>query len=181
MTFKEAELVVLVTAALIATVVRMFLYLLGGNEGTYLRNSIAEMGTTVILLEVCIVMLRFFTTFQVMSFLRPSRKYEMIQFAAIGMLITFTWTTLPVFLFGKVDMANNALMYISNRPFEPLPILVEYISLYLLHHRIINRNTFLTILCMSIISVVIALNDIHTAFDQKTNATLTTSEAEKML
>lgn len=162
MTFKGSHLVILVTAALIATVVRLFFYLVGGEEGSYLRQSIASMGMTVVILEVCIVMLRFFTTFQVMSRLKShiSEKYEFIFFALTGLFITFVWTTVPPLLMEKPNIDNDALMYMTNRPFEPVPILVEYASLYVLHHKIVARNTALSFLCMAIMAVIVAIADV---------------------
>ena len=159
---KEASLVTLVSAALIATVVRLFFYLIGGEEGSYLRESIANMGVTVVVLEVCIVMLRFFTTFQMVDRFKRyiPQKYELSAFALTGMLITFVWTTVPGIIFGKKEYENDAIMYLSNRPFEPVPILVEYTSLYILNNKIVSHQTSFTILCMAIITVIIALSDV---------------------
>lgn len=159
---KEYNLVTLVTAALVATVVRLFFYLLGGEEGLYLRESISNMGVTVILLEVCIVMLRFFTTFQMMEHLKKyiTDKYELVAFTIMGMSITFLWTTLPSMIMEKPQYANDAVTYLTNRPFEPVPIFVEYTSLYLLSNKIVSQQTSLTILCTAIISVIIAISDV---------------------
>lgn len=159
---NEYNLVTLVSAALVATVVRLFFYLLGGEEGSYLRESISSMGVTVILLEVCIVMLRFFTTFQLMERFKKyiPDKYELVAFTLMGMSITFVWTTLPGMIMEKPEYANDAITYLTNRPFEPIPIFVEYTSLYLLSNKIISQQTSLTILCMAIISVIIAISDV---------------------
>lgn len=159
---KEYNLVALVSAALVATVVRLFLYLVGDKEGSYLRESISNMGVTVILLEVCIVMLRFFTTFQMMERFKKyiPDKYELVAFILMGMSITFVWTTLPGMIMEKPNSANDAITYLTNRPFEPVPILVEYTSLYLLSNKIVSQQTSLTILCMAIISVIIAISDV---------------------
>ena len=159
---KEYNLVTLVSAALVATVVRLFFYLLGGEEGSYLRESIANMGVTVILLEVCIVMLRFFTTFQMMERFKKyiPDKYELVVFTLMGMSITFVWTTLPGMIMEKPEYANDAVTYLTNRPFEPIPIFVEYTSLYLLSNKIVSQETSLTILCTAIISVIIAISDV---------------------
>ena len=159
---KEAELVTLVSAALIATVVRLFFYLFGGKEGSYLRESIGNMGVTVVLLEVCIVMLRFFTTFSMMERIKHyvDPRYNLIVFTMMGMGITLLWTTVPGMIIDKPEYANDAVMYLSNRPFEPIPIIVEYTSLYLLHNRVFSQRTSLTILCVAIISVIVALSDV---------------------
>jgi hypothetical protein len=159
---KEAELVTLVSAALIATVVRLFFYLVGGKEGSYLRESIGNMGVTVVLLEICIVMLRFFTTFSMMERIKHyiDPRYNLIVFTIMGMSITLLWTTLPGIVIDKPDYANDAVMYLSNRPFEAIPIIVEYTSLYLLHNRVFSQRTSLTILCAAIISVIIAISDV---------------------
>lgn len=159
---KEYKLVTLVSAALVATVVRLFFYLLGGKEGSYLRESISNMGVTVVLLEVCIVMLRFFTTFQMMERLNKyiSDKYELVFFTIMGMTITLLWTTMPGMVMKKTEYANDAITYLTNRPFEPVPIFVEYTSLYLLSNKIVSQQTSLTILCMSVISVIIAISDV---------------------
>jgi hypothetical protein len=160
---KEVNLVTLVSAALIATVVRLFFYLVGGKEGSYLRTSISNMGVTVVLLEVCIVMLRFFTTFQLMERSKKyiPEKYEFITFTLMGMIITYLWTTGPDMIMETPKVVkNDAIQYITNRPFEPVPILVEYISLYLLSNKILSQQTLFTILCMGIISVIIAISDV---------------------
>lgn len=159
---KEANLVTLVSAALVATVVRLFFYLTGGKEGSYLRESIANMGITVVVLEVCIVMLRFFTTFQMMERFRKYilNKHEIIAFTLMGMTITFLWTSLPGMIMEKREYANDAVMYLTNRPFEPVPILVEYTSLYLLNNKILSQQTSLSILCMAIVAVIIAISDV---------------------
>ena len=159
---KETNLVTLVSAALIATVVRLFLYLVGVKEGSYLRDAIGNMGVTVVLLEVCIVILRFFTAFQLIQSLKRyiPNKYELIAFTAIGMSITFLWTTVPGMIMEKHVYPNDAVTYLTNRPFEPIPILVEYTSLYLLHNNILSQNSSLAILCMAIISVIIAISDV---------------------
>lgn len=159
---KEASLVTLVSAALVATVVRLFLYILGVREGSFLRESISSMGVTVVLLEVCIVMLRFFTTFQMMEQLKNfiSPNFEMVVFTLMGMTITLLWTTMPGLIMEKPGNANDAITYLTNRPFEPIPIFVEYTSLYLLSNNIVSQQTSLSILCMSIISVIIAISDV---------------------
>lgn len=159
---KEANLVTLVTAALVATVVRVFFYLIGGKEGSYLRESIENMGVTVVILEVCIVMLRFFTTFKVIDKFTKyiPEKYELIAFTATGMTITFLWTTIPNMMLENPEYVNDAMIYLTNRPFEPIPILVEYISLYLLNNKIISEHTSLSILCMAMISVIVAISDV---------------------
>jgi len=159
---KEANLVTLVSASLIATVVRLFFYLLGGKEGYYLRESISNMGVTVVLLEICIVMLRFFTTFQMMERLKKyiSDEYEVVAFILMGMTITLLWTTAPGMIMEKPQYKNDAITYLINRPFEPVPIFVEYTSLYLLSNKIVSQRTSLTILCMATISVIIAISDV---------------------
>ena len=131
--FKESNLVTLVTAALIATVVRILLYLNGNQEGGYLTNAIANVGMTVIVLEVCIVLLRFFTAFNIMHIFNKfiPRRFELVTFTAIGMVITFILTNIS-FIGGisPIQFGNNeALTYIVNRPFEPLPLIVEYVAL----------------------------------------------------
>lgn len=159
---KDAGLVTLISAALIATVVRLFFYLIGGKQGSYLRDSIANIGVTVILLEVCIVMLRFFTTFSMMErinhYMHP--KYKVLVFTLMGMSITFLWTTLPGMIVDKKEYENDAVVYLTNRPFEPIPVIVEYASLYLLHNGVVSQRTSLTILCMAIISVIVAISDV---------------------
>uniref|UniRef100_A0A6C0J2M1 Uncharacterized protein n=1 Tax=viral metagenome TaxID=1070528 RepID=A0A6C0J2M1_9ZZZZ len=159
---KEYKLVTLVSAALVATVVRLFFYLVGGKEGSYLRESISNMGVTVILLEVCIVMLRFFTTFQMMERFKKyiPDKYELAVFTLMGLCIPLLWTTLPGMLITKPNYANDAITYLTNRPFEPVPIFVEYTSLYILSNKIVSQQTSLTILCIAIISVIIAISDV---------------------
>jgi len=154
--------VTLVSAALVATVVRIFFYLIGGKEGSYLRESISNMGVTVVLLEVCIVMLRFFTTIQMMERFNKyiPDKYELAAFTLLGMSITLLWTTMPGIIMEKPEYANDAITYLTNRPFEPVPIFVEYTSLYLLSNKIVSQQTSLTILCMAIISVIIAISDV---------------------
>lgn len=159
---EDNNLVTLVSAALIATVVRLFFYLLGGKEGSYLRESISNMGVTVVLLEVCIVMLRFFTTFSMVERFKKyiPEKYELVAFTLMGMSITFLWTTLPGMIMQQPEYANDAITYLTKRPFEPVPIFVEYTSLYILSNKIVSQQTSLTILCMAIISVIIAISDV---------------------
>lgn len=159
---KEYKFVTLISAALVATVVRLFFYLIGGKEGSYLRESISNMGVTVVLLEVCIVMLRFFTTFQMMRHFNKyiPDKYEPVVFTLMGMSITLLWTTIPGLIMEKKEYANDAIAYITNRPFETVPIFVEYASLYLLGNKVLSQEISLSILCMSIISVIIALSDV---------------------
>ncbi len=181
---KEASLVTLVSAALVATIVRLFLYILGVREGSYLRESISSMGVTIVLLEVCIVMLRFFTTFQMMEKFKKyiPYKYELVVFTLMGMTITLLWTSLPGIIMEQPDYyANDAITYITNRPFEPIPILVEYTSLYLLSNNIVSQQTSLSILCMSIISVIIAISDVkghgNTIFQSIRNQSAAAPEA----
>lgn len=159
---KQYNLVTLVSAALIATVVRLFFYLLGGKEGLYLRESISNMGVTVILLEVCIVMLRFVTTFQMIELFKKyiTDKYELVVFTLMGLSITLLWTKLPSMIIKKPESANDAVTYLTNRPFEAVPILVEYTSFYILSNKIVSQQTSLSILCMAIISVIIAISDV---------------------
>ena len=158
----EPTLVTLTSAALIATAIRLFFYLSGSNDGSYLRESIKSMGVTVILLEVCVVMLRFFSTLNIVNLLKTyiSSKYDMLLFIFTGVSITFLWTTLPGLIIDAPKYKNDALIYLANRPFEPVPIVVEYLSLYLLHNKIISTQTSLTTLCISIIAVVIAISDV---------------------
>jgi len=71
------------------------------------------------------------------------------------------WTTGPDMIMETPKVVkNDAIQYITNRPFEPVPILVEYISLYLLSNKILSQQTLFTILCMGIISVIIAISDV---------------------
>ena len=175
----EARFTMLLTAALIATVVRVFFYLSGSHEGTYLRQAIADVGVTVIVLEVCIVMVRFFTTFDIMARLKKylSRSYEVFAFTGIGLLITYTLTNAPMapivtYILSKAPKSwglgssyaayadNQALTYMANRPFEPLPIIVEYVSLYVLHNKIVSENQALSIMCTLIIAVIVAISDV---------------------
>ena len=154
----------LVTAALIATVVRILLYLNGNQEGGYLTNAIANVGMTVIVLEVCIVLLRFFTAFNIMHIFNKfiPRRFELVTFTAIGMVITFILTNIS-FIGGisPIQFGNNeALTYIVNRPFEPLPLIVEYVALYILHHKFVSTNVALSLMCSSIIAVMIAVSNV---------------------
>ena len=175
----EAKFTMLLTAALVATVVRVFFYLSGRHEGSYLRQAIADVGVTVIVLEVCIVMVRFFTTFDMMARLKKylPRNYEVFAFTAIGLLITYILTNAPMnsivtYILTKLPKDwglgssyayyadNEALVYMANRPFEPLPIIVEYVSLYVLHHKILSENQALSIMCTLIIAVIVAISDV---------------------
>jgi hypothetical protein len=180
----EAKFTMLLTAALVATVARVFFYLSGSHEGTYLRQAIADVGVTVIVLEVCIVMVRFFTTFDMMTRLKkylPRNNrvlyHEVFAFTAIGLLITYILTNAPMgsiitYILTKLPKDwglgssyayyadNEALVYMANRPFEPLPIIVEYVSLYVLHHKILSENQALSIMCTLIIAVIVAISDV---------------------
>ena len=175
----KAGFTMLFTAALIATVVRVFFYLSGRHEGAYLRQAIADVGVTVIILEVCIVMVRFFTTFDIMVRLKKyiPRNYEVFAFTAIGLLITYTLTNAPMepiatYILSKLPKSwglgnsyatyadNDALMYMANRPFEPIPIIVEYVSLYVLHHKIVSEHQALSVMCTLIIAVIVAISDV---------------------
>ena len=51
----------LLISAILATTVRLFMYIFGGHE-SYLRTAIDQMGITVVILEICIVLLRFFSS-----------------------------------------------------------------------------------------------------------------------
>lgn len=160
---KDVSIVTLLTASLIATIVRMFFYLIGGNDGSYLRESIRTIGATVIILEVCIVMLRFFNTFYLMDKMSPyiPKKYQFVAFIFTGIIQTYILTTLPGLFYSNTEYKNDAIMYLSNRPFELLPIFVEYLSLYVMNKKIVSTSTSLSILCTLMISLIVALRDVQ--------------------
>jgi hypothetical protein len=160
---KEAETHILLTAALIATALRILSHIFGGDHGVYLRTAISQLGFTVVILEVCIILLRFFTTFQIMRKVSKhvSTKYHMLLFTCIGILISYFNTVVPELIFGqRKDIVNDAIVYINERPFELLPIVVEYMILYVLHSKILHRDISLSFLCTALIGLVIAIRDV---------------------
>lgn len=62
-------------------------------------------------------------------------------------------------------------MYLSERPFELLPVLIEYTSLYLLHNKLVFMNTSLSVMCIAIILLIIAIHDV----EDKSRPTFATS------
>eukprot|EP00965_Chrysotila_dentata_P207624 6184238-Pleurochrysis_carterae.AAC.1 len=152
----------LVTAAVLATAVRLFLYILGSNDGRFLQRSIYKMGLSVIILEMCIVILRFFTVFKLMRLtytaVSPRRVPPVLLLVSYGVILSFllTFVSKGVSAVGRVAIENGAVVYLQNRPFEPLPVFVEYASIYLLHNNIVNKYTGYSVLCVALIALVIA-------------------------
>tara|TARA_B100001778_G_scaffold318983_1_gene308030 strand:+ start:291 stop:893 length:603 start_codon:yes stop_codon:yes gene_type:complete len=170
------DMEMLLTAATCATVVRLSSYLLGSHDGTYLRESISKMGITVVVLEVLIVMTRFFTTFQLLRLLNSFSWVARLTatrgwpaaFVVFGVVVTYLFTTLPGLLLPTGEMSkvkNDAIVYLRRRPFELLPVLTEYVVLYVLSTRskrrlIIEGGSVAWLMCMSLILLIIAIRDV---------------------
>lgn len=115
MPFTEATLTTLITAGTLATTARVLSYLIGTHDGSYLRFAIAEMGTTVVVIEIAIVLLRFFTTLRLMKFM-PSylvTRNEGMVFVALGVSITFLFCTISLFLKRKKSTFRTGQSCIS--------------------------------------------------------------------
>lgn len=152
----------LVASSIIATVVRLFMYILG-SKSSYLRAAIDEMGITVVVLEICIVMLRFLSVISIMKYISPvlSLQNELgsILFISLGMLTTYILTTLPKMIPFEHTSSNVALTYLSERPFEIGPVLVEYAALYLINKNIISPKAYVHLICTSVLCLIVAIHD----------------------
>jgi len=164
--FLNPDPLAFVTAALLATILRLFLYILGVREGEYLRDAIAEMGATVVVLETLIVMLRFFTTLRILKLLTGAglvgKMMEAPLFVCCGLAITWLWTTLPKLLGLRPVWGdtNHAIAYLAHRPFEPLPIIFEYLVLYSIHNRHVKYDQMFFLLCLAMVAVIIAIYNV---------------------
>ena len=158
----ETKIQSLLISAILATTARLFMYMFGGHE-SYLRAAIDKMGITVVILEICIVLLRFFSALSVMSHLIPKanlhEELEAFVFIIMGIFTTYVLTTLPLLLPLQYKSGNVALQYLSSRPFELLPVAIEYISLYLISQNVIGSRSFSYITCLSIVALIIAIHD----------------------
>ena len=152
----------LLISAILATTVRLFMYMFGGHE-SYLRSAIDRMGITVVILEICIVLLRFFSALSVMQYIIPRvRLHERLGsfvFIILGIFTTYVLTTLPLLLHPRFKSGNVALTYLSYRPFELFPVIIEYVSLYLISQNVIGSQSFSYIICLSIVALIIAIHD----------------------
>ena len=153
----------LIVSAIIATTVRLFMYIFGSHQ-LYLRNAIDEMGITVVLLEICIVLLRFFSVLSIINYLIPRvslhENVGSFLFVILGIFTTYLLTTLPLLLPVQYKSSNVALSYLSHRPFELFPVFIEYLTLYLIRTKMVSKVSLSYITCISIISLVIAIHDI---------------------
>lgn len=167
----------LVTAAVAATVVRLLSYMYGSHDGDVLRESISKMGVTVVMLEILIVLLRFFSTFQILHLVAGTLQIRMpnvlfaMSFVFFGAFVTFLFTKIPSFLpsFPMDASQNDAVLYLEKRPFEVLPVITEYIVLFVLasrkdkQHILTNGGGALWILCMSMIMLIVAIRGTDTS------------------
>lgn len=158
----ETKFQSLFASALIATTIRLFMYMFGGHK-SYLRAAIEDMGITVVILEICIVLLRFFSALTVMRFLIPKISLHedvgSFLFISIGILSTYVLTTLPLLFPVGVQSSNVAISYLSQRPFELIPVFVEYFALYVINKNLISSSSFNYIICVSVIALIIAIHD----------------------
>ena len=152
----------LLVSAILATTVRLFMYMFGGHE-SYLRLAIDKMGITVVILEICIVLLRFFSALAVMRYVIPRtnlhERFGALIFISLGIFTTYVLTTLPLLLPLQYKYGNVALQYLSSRPFELFPVVTEYVCLYLISQRVLGSETFSYIICLSIVALIIAIHD----------------------
>ena len=173
--FPNASPAVLLVAAMFATVIRIMIYIITGDEGSHLRNSIASMGISVVFLELAIVISRLLTMIwlhtSVISY-APSRiavvlkRYPWLLFISLNLIATFVITLVPKLIFNHVNTTNEyvtrnaAALYIHNRPFEALPILAESVT-FLTVSSVLAHDSILQAICMAIIAVIIAIHDIQ--------------------
>ena len=152
----------LLISAILATAVRLFMYMFG-NHSSYLRSAIDNMGITVVILEVCIVLLRFFSALSIMRYIIPRvNLHETLgsfAFIILGIFTTYVLTTIPLLLPLKYKSENVAIKYLSYRPFELFPVIIEYVLLYLISKNVISSRSFFYIICLSIIALIISFHD----------------------
>tara|TARA_B100001094_G_scaffold311641_1_gene347500 strand:+ start:295 stop:801 length:507 start_codon:yes stop_codon:yes gene_type:complete len=158
----ETKIQSLLISAILATTVRLFMYIFGGHE-SYLRAAIDRMGITVVILEICIVLLRFLSALSVMRYLIPkanlNEELGAFVFTILGIFTTYVLTTLPLLMPLQYKSGNVALQYLSSRPFELFPVVVEYVSLYLISQNVLGSQSFSYITCLSIVALIIAIHD----------------------
>lgn len=156
----ETKFQSLLISAILATTVRLFMYIFGGHE-SYLRSAIDKMGITVVILEICIVLLRFFSVLSVMRYLEANLNEELgaFVFIILGTFTTYVLTTLPLLMPLHYKSGNVALQYLSSRPFEFFPVIVEYVSLHLISRNVIGSRSSSYIICLSIVALIIAIHD----------------------
>lgn len=152
----------LLAASIVATTVRLFMYIFGGHK-SHLRGAIETMGITVVVLEICIVMLRFFSAITVMRYALPRVRIGgfvgSVVFVLLGTLTTYVLTTIPLLLPVRYESKNVALTYLSSRPFEFVPVVVEYVALYMMNRNIVGAHSFAYVICLSTISLIVAIHD----------------------
>ena len=158
----ETNFQTLLISAILATTVRLFMYMFGGHE-SYLRTAIDRMGITVVILEICIVLLRFFSALSVMRYILPKANLHgelgSFVFVSMGIFTTYVLTTLPLLLPIHYKSNNVALAYLSSRPFELFPVIVEYVSLFLIGKNVIGSHSSSYIICVAIVALIIAIHD----------------------
>jgi uncharacterized membrane protein len=158
----ETKFQPLLISAILATTVRLFMYMFGGHE-SYLRVAIEKMGITVVILEICIVLLRFFSALTVIRYVIPRTKlHEQLGasiFIFMGIFTTYIFTAAPLLLPVHYKFGNVALQYLSSRPFELFPVIVEYVSLYLISQNVLNSMSSSYITCLSVVALIIAIHD----------------------
>ena len=158
----ETKFQSLLISAILATTVRLFMYMFGGHE-SYLRVAIDKMGITVVILEICIVLLRFFSALSVMRYVIPRahlhEELGAFVFIILGIFTTYVLTTIPLLLPLHYKSGNVALNYLSTRPFELFPVVVEYVSLYLISQNMLGSLSSSYLICLSIVALIIAIHD----------------------
>eukprot|EP00965_Chrysotila_dentata_P181720 5999304-Pleurochrysis_carterae.AAC.1 len=82
----------LITAAVIATAVRLLSNMIGSTDGQFLERSIVKMGLSIIVLEICIVILRFFTVFRLVGLtftvISPNRVWPSVLVVVYGVAVS---------------------------------------------------------------------------------------------
>lgn len=162
---KNEMILSLLSAAAIATSVRLMIYIFNSKteDGMYLRDAVTQMGSIVVILEILIVMSRSITILQILEFAKTkvkiSNKYELLIMITVGLCLSLAYTFPSRIFDSRLETDNVAIQYISNRPFEPLPLVVEIFVYYLIKSNLANYS-MLSIACFSVMVTIVGIYEV---------------------
>jgi hypothetical protein len=173
----KADAFALVTAATVASAYRLYTFThpvqSAKRDGRHFYNALRTLGLSVVVLEMVIVMLRYFTVMWVIRTLvsttfwphqmrLSSRPWLVV---VLGILVTFILAVIPKAVQQLVTGGQNstheneAVQYLMNRPFELAPVFVEYAVLYLAVRHMHSPMFKMYVLCNSVLALMLMVHE----------------------
>ena len=160
----ELKLHTLVTAAAFSTAFRIVGHVYGGSSHT--SDAVKKIGAKSVALEMLAVILRFLSVTRIASAVSTAFRWQPLPVLVVtGLVVSFAVSLagrlLDPFRSSSGVEDNPALVYLMTRPFEPIPVLFEFVTLHMLATGKISfggEQNAVFLLCVSLIVVLVAVS-----------------------